>query len=415
MENAVKLYAWHFMAWPYLPPDFDDRYDSGWVTVPNSLFDRQKARGLYQQYIDQLVAADELGFDGMVLNEHHQNIYGLMPSPNLIAAALTQKTKRGKIVILGNLLPLQINPLRVAEEYAMLDNMSDGRLIAGFAPGAGPETFNYDVSSPIAREQFWEAVDLIQRAWTEPGPFAHEGRHYPLRYVNPWPQPTQKPHPEIWIPSSRSTETLIKIAQRGYSYFLSSRSHGSETAKAQVQFAKILADHGQRFNPFRMGILLSTYVAETDEQAKAEAKEGVWYFLKNCLKGHVRREGRQLTFGAGIPYFSVDDFRSYLKFTDPTKPLLGDAEDFDDLVRSGSIIVGSPETVYQRFMDILVHAKAGHLLIQFHMGNMKDALARKSMRLFATEVAPRLRADSAKLFGREFPEMERQLAPEMAK
>ena len=191
MSDPVQLYCWHFMAYPHLPADFDEKYDTGWVTVPNSLWDKDKSRGLYQQYIDQLAYADELGFDGMVLNEHHQNIYGLMPSPNLIAAALTQRTKRGKIVILGNLLPLHLNPLRVAEEYAMLDNMSDGRLIAGFAPGSGPETFNYNVPSAATRSQFWEAVDFIQRAWTEPGPFAHEGRHYPMRYVNPWPQPTQ--------------------------------------------------------------------------------------------------------------------------------------------------------------------------------------------------------------------------------
>ena len=125
------------MSYPYLPADFDEKYDTGWVTVPNSLWDAQKSRGLYQEYIDQLAYADELGFDGMVLNEHHQNIYGLMPSPNLIAAALTQRTKHGKIVILGNLLPLHLNPLRVAEEYAMLDNMSDGRLIAGLRAGLG--------------------------------------------------------------------------------------------------------------------------------------------------------------------------------------------------------------------------------------------------------------------------------------
>ena len=234
MTDPVQLYCWHFMAYPHLPADFDEKYDTGWVTVPNSLWDAEKSRGLYQQYIDQLAYADELGFDGMVLNEHHQNIYGLMPSPNLIAAALTQRTKRGKIVILGNLLPLHLKPLRVAEEYAMLDNMSDGRLIAGFAPGSGPETFNYDVPSAPTRGQFWEAVDLIARAWTEPGPFVHEGRHYPMRYVNPWPQPTQKPHPPIWIPGSRSRETLVQIAKRGYCYFLSSRSHGKETARSQV-------------------------------------------------------------------------------------------------------------------------------------------------------------------------------------
>ena len=412
MRNSVQLYCWHFMSYPYLPADFDEAYETGWVTVPNRLWDSERSRGLYQEYIDQLAYADEIGFDGMVLNEHHQNIYGLMPSPNLIAAALAQKTSRGKIVILGNLLPLHLNPLRMAEEYAMLDNMSDGRLIAGFAPGSGPETFNYDVPAAPSREQFWEAVDLIRRAWTQDGPFAWEGRHYPLRYVNPWPRPTQRPHPPIWIPSSRSTETLVNIAKRGYCYFLSSRSHGSETAKSQAQFARILADHGDRFDPFRMGILLSAYVAETDAQARAEAKEGVWYFLKNCLKGHLRREGRQLTAGPGIPYIAPSEFRNYLKFADPTTPLLGDAEDWSDLERSQSIIVGSPETVYRRIFDLIEHAKAGHLLIQFHMGNMADALTRKSMRLFAEQVAPRLKADSARLFARHFPELER--TPELA-
>src|SRR6266567_2672675 len=179
MMKPVQLFCWHFMAYPYLAKDFDEKENSGWVTVPNRLWDNNKARGLYQEYIDQLAYADEIGFDGMVLNEHHQNIYGLMPSPNLIAAALSQKTKRGKIVILGNLLPLHLSPLRVAEEYAMLDNMSDGRLIAGFAPGSGPETFNYDVASAPSREQFWEAVDLISRAWTEDGPFAWKAATIP--------------------------------------------------------------------------------------------------------------------------------------------------------------------------------------------------------------------------------------------
>src|SRR5918996_3386025 len=162
--KPVQLFCWYFMAYPYLGRDFDEKEYTGWVTVPNSLWDNNKARGLYQEYIDQLVYADELGFDGMVLNEHHQNVYGLMPSPNIIAAALTQRTKHGKIVVLGNLLPLHRNPLRVAEEYAMIDNMSGGRLIAGLAIGGGPEAFNYDVPQPQARGQFWEAVDLIKRA-----------------------------------------------------------------------------------------------------------------------------------------------------------------------------------------------------------------------------------------------------------
>ena len=114
--QAVQLYCWHFMAYPYLPPDFDDRYESGWVTVPNTLWDRDLANTLYNEYIDQLVYGEELGFDGLVLNEHHQNIYGLMPAPNLIAAALTQRTTKSRIVILGNILRIHLNTLRIAEE-----------------------------------------------------------------------------------------------------------------------------------------------------------------------------------------------------------------------------------------------------------------------------------------------------------
>jgi alkanesulfonate monooxygenase SsuD/methylene tetrahydromethanopterin reductase-like flavin-dependent oxidoreductase (luciferase family) len=247
-------------------------------------------------------------------------------------------------------------------------------------------------------------VDLIREAWTRDGPFAFEGRHYPLRYVNPWPLPTQRPHPPIWILGARSRDTLTQIARHGYSYFLSSRSHGKDTARSVAQFAGVLKEHGDAYRPDRMGILLSAYVAPTDRQAQEEARRGVWYFLKNCLKGHQRREGRQLTFGPGVPYIPPDEWRNYLKSSDPTAPLLGDARDWDDLSESQSIIVGSPDTVYQRFMAILEHAPVGHLLIQFHLGDMADDSVRRSMALFATEVAPRLREATEKTFGANFPQ-----------
>lgn len=392
------------MAYPYLPPDFDEKYETGWVTVPNSLWDREKTKGLYQEYIDQLAYGEELGFDGLVLNEHHQNVYGLMPSPNIVAAALTQRTQRAKIVVLGNLLPLHLNPLRVAEEYAMIDSMSGGRLIAGFALGGGPEAFNYDIPQPQARTRYWEAVDLIHRCWTEDGPFSHEGRHYPLRYVNIWPKPQQRPHPPIWIPGALSIETMEEVAKRGYCYFLSSRAHGAATRKAAQRFAEIIRNHGGRFDPFRMGILLSVYVSESDEQARTESREGIWYFLKNCLKGHLRKEGRTLTFGPGVPSTSVRSWEQYLKNTDPGAKMLGDARDWDELDAWGSITYGSPKTVREKLWSLIEQAGVGNLLIQFHFGNMRPELARKSMRLFATEVAPMLRQESGALFAREYPQ-----------
>src|SRR2546428_278166 len=135
----MQFYFFHLMPWPYLPDDFDQKYDSAWVWLPNSLYDPVKGHDLYNEYIDTLAYADELGFDGVCVNEHHQTAYGLMPSPNLIAAALTQRTRRCRIAVIGNALPLYNPPLRVAEEFAMLDVLSGGRLHAGMVIGGRPE------------------------------------------------------------------------------------------------------------------------------------------------------------------------------------------------------------------------------------------------------------------------------------
>ena len=154
-----------------------------------------------------------------------------------------------------------------------------------------------------------------------------------------------------------------------------------------------------------MGVLLSVYVAETDEQAREEAAEGVWYFLRNCLKGHLRREGRTQPFGPGIPSQSVRSWENYLRNTESGRDLLGDAKDWDTLDAGGSIIAGSPETVRKRLMELIELAGVGNFLIQFHFGNMKPELARNSMRLFATEVMPHLRTESAELFARDYPNL----------
>ena len=122
--------------------------------------------------------------------------------------------------------------------------------------------------------------------------------------------------------------------------------HGGAIAKALQEFAKILEDAGSRYDPFRMGILMSAYVAETDEQARTESHEGVWYFLKNCLKGHLRNfQGRSMTFGPAVPNVDLADYRRVLENTKPGRAMLGDADDWEALIKAQSIIVGSPDTV----------------------------------------------------------------------
>ncbi len=111
-----------------------------------------------------------------------------MPSPNLIGSILARQTKRVKIAVVGNALPLYNPPTRVAEEFAMIDVISGGRLIAGMVVGGGPEYYANSINPTHARAKFSEALDLIMQAWTRPGPFTFNGKHYKLRYVNPWPR-----------------------------------------------------------------------------------------------------------------------------------------------------------------------------------------------------------------------------------
>src|ERR687885_1543728 len=124
----MEFYFFHLMPWPYLPPDFDQRH-SAWVDLPNSSYDPVRGRQIYNDYLDQLASAEPLGFDGVCVNEHHQNSYGTMPAPNIIASMLIPRTQRLKIALVGNGIPLRDHPLRVAEEVAMMDVISGGRVL----------------------------------------------------------------------------------------------------------------------------------------------------------------------------------------------------------------------------------------------------------------------------------------------
>jgi alkanesulfonate monooxygenase SsuD/methylene tetrahydromethanopterin reductase-like flavin-dependent oxidoreductase (luciferase family) len=187
----MKFFFFHLMPYADLDLNFTEKHKSAWVTLPNSYYDPVKGHALYQRYLDELEYADELGFDGVCVNEHHQTAYGLMPIPAVTAGALARRTRRAKIAVLGRALPLLNNPLVVAEEYAMLDSITGGRLVAGFVRGIGAEYHSSGTNPAESHERFHEAHDLILRAWTEPGPFLFESKHYHFRYVNVWPRPTR--------------------------------------------------------------------------------------------------------------------------------------------------------------------------------------------------------------------------------
>ncbi|MBV9776579.1 MAG: LLM class flavin-dependent oxidoreductase, partial [Acetobacteraceae bacterium] len=194
------------------------RYGATALTFSNRHFDPVAGSRLYNQYLEDYVYAEECGADGIMLNEHHNAPFCMQAKTNICASILAAMTKRVKIVLLGNPLPLAENPIRLAEELAMIDMISKGRLVSGFVRGGGQEQLAAGVNPAFNRERFEEAHDLIVKIWTQPGPFRWEGTHYQHRVVNPWAVPLQKPYPRVWIPGVLSKETILWAARHRYPY-----------------------------------------------------------------------------------------------------------------------------------------------------------------------------------------------------
>ncbi|MBV9418306.1 MAG: LLM class flavin-dependent oxidoreductase, partial [Alphaproteobacteria bacterium] len=266
----MKFTWFNLMPWPYLPDDFRETNRSVWVDIDQKLFDPVKSHEVYNTYLDLLEYAADVGFDAIGCNEHHQNGYGIMPSPNIIAAALSRRTKDVGLVVLGNSIALYNPPVRVAEEFAMLDCISGGRLIAGFPVGTSMDTnFCYGQIPALTREKYQEAHDLIIKAWTTREPFAFNGRYNKLRHVNIWPRPIQQPHPPIHIPGGGSVETYDFCIDNTYSYsYLSFSGYIRAKALMDGYWKRVDERKTPDKSPYRAGFAQTICVADTDAEAE---------------------------------------------------------------------------------------------------------------------------------------------------
>jgi alkanesulfonate monooxygenase SsuD/methylene tetrahydromethanopterin reductase-like flavin-dependent oxidoreductase (luciferase family) len=378
-------FTWfNLMPWPYLPDDFREKNRSVWVDIDQSLYDPVRGHQVYNDYLDLLEYADALGFDGIGVNEHHQNGYGLMPSPNLMAAALTRRTSRAALVVLGNSIALYNPPLRVAEEFAMLDVMSGGRLVAGFPVGTSMDTnYCYGTIPGLTREKYAEAHALIMRAWRERTPFAFNGRYTKLRHVNIWPNVLQQPHPPIHIPGGGSVETYDFCIDNTYSYcYLSFSGYLRAKALMDGYWKRVAERAAPDASPYRAGFAQTVFVADTDEQAERLYAEHAFYFYNRCL--HVYPG-----FADAPGYRTIKTIQSGAlnQYTRPNYPTLT----WKDLVDGGYIIAGSPETVRQRFVELIKGLRVGNIFLLLHVGNMPKDKCMYSSKLFAEKVLPQLR------------------------
>jgi alkanesulfonate monooxygenase SsuD/methylene tetrahydromethanopterin reductase-like flavin-dependent oxidoreductase (luciferase family) len=380
----VEFVCFHLM--PYRPLDMAARRKerSAWVVLPNSFYDPVKGAKEYKSYIDQLVYAEQLGFDVIAVNEHHQTAYGMMPAPNLIASALIQRTRRVKIAVLGRALPLVNNPITIAEEFAMLDNLSEGRLVAGFVRGIGTEYHATGLNPAFSHERYQEAHDLIVAAWTKPGPFEFEGQHFNYRYVNLWPRPYQTPHPPIWIPSQGSSETIQWAADPARKYPFLVTFSASELV---IRYLKMYRDQARQFgyeaDGAQLGWAVPVYVADTDERARSEAKAGIESLFNDYLNNPW-----EMLLPPG--YMSLPSMLRTMKL----RKSLGSGamrQTVDDLVGSGTAVIGSPRTVRDAIARMRDATGFKRLVTMLQFGVMPDDLARRNMEMFSSEVIPHFR------------------------
>ena len=380
----MQFHAFHLMPYRHLDLAQADEHRSYWVNLPNTLWDRSKGPALYAEYIGQLAYAAACGFDGVCVNEHHQTAYGLMPAPNLIASALIERTRgtKVKVAVLGRALPIVNNPVTIAEEFAMLDNMSEGRLIAGFVRGIGCEYHSSMVNPILSHERFHEAHDLIVQAWTRDGPFDFVGEHYNLNYVSLWPRPVQLPHPPIWVPSQGSRETIEWVAAPERKYpLLMAFSPVDTVVRFHEAYRKAALDFGYEVSGDQLGWSTPVYVGESDEEAYAEAAPHI-----EALFNHFFHIPLEYLFPPG--YTSINSFQAMMEFR---KGLATSKQTLSDLMTRGNCIVGSPKTVAARIREL--HERTGFRLMvpMIQFGTLPDDLVRKSTQLFASEVAPALR------------------------
>ena len=417
------MHMMYFTERPYRDvPEEEVIRNRSFFGVPNTFYDPEVGARYYNEYIDEAIYAEELGFDAIMLNEHHGTPFCMGAVMNVEAAILARVTKKARIVLLGNPLPVLKHPLRMAEELAMIDLISKGRLVPGWVRGAGSEQIFNNANPAYNREYFNEAHDVVIAAWTRPGPFRWEGKHFNYRYINPWVLPYQKPHPPIWIPGVISPETVIWCAEHRYPYIgLGTALHS--TVELWNLYQQTAAREGYVAGSENFGYLQQIHVSDTEGKAQEEGKAALfgggaanfsrpeWTLPPGYnSKEATRRLARQATdYGfLGITSEKLAEAQ-YGERRDPNEPkgrtrerlmrgevsieeakqkIYGQYQKAQDGLQ---IIIGTPKTVIPRLKLILEVLRPGVMGLFQAQGPLSSEQRMNSIRLMGQEVLPALR------------------------
>src|SRR5580692_10625384 len=353
------------------------------LNFSNSYYDSVAGSRLYNEYLEDYILAEESGGDGIMLNEHHNAPFCMQAKTNIFAAILAAMTKRVKIVILGNPLPLCDNPIRMAEELAMIDMISKGRLVPGFVRGGGQEQLASGVNPAFNRERFIEAHDLIQKIWTQPGPFRWEGTHYQHRVVNPWAVPLQKPYPRVWIPGVLSKEKVILTAQQRYPYIALNTAIDA-TKVIWDTYSKAAAEVGYTAGPENFGYLIRVHVQDTMEKALRNARQFMW------MQGEFTGLAHPV-WANPSGYFSPSGRRGFVEFAVGRAINPRGNPTFEQQVADTMIVCGTPKTVIPQLKHLIEQTRPGIMGIWANDGTVPRDDRRRCIELLVKEVMPAVR------------------------
>ena len=358
------------------------------LTLSNEIYDPELGANLYNRYLDERLYAEEMGFDGLMLNEHHSTPFCMGGAMNIEAAILARMTKRAKIVLLGNILPIWDDPLWLVEQLAIIDMISRGRLVSGWVRGTGRESVSHNAPPPYNWERFQEAHDFIVKAWTTPGPFRWEGKHYHYRYVNPWARPYQKPHPPIWLPGVVSRDSLQWAARNRIPYIMLATEMGP-TKQAFELYHETAAEEGYESGTQNIGYLWKVHVDETEELAEQTARKYVQGPSNPFLAGN---EGT--ANGALLNLPGLTSRRRVLPTRDAATANRGGnvlARPFEEQQKNYTIVSGTPDTVIPKIRHVLETLRPGSVIFWDGDGAMTHEDQMRSLRLMGEYVIPAVR------------------------
>ena len=362
--------------------------------LPGKYFDREIASRTYEEHFQVWEEMDRLGFDGVGLNEHHTTPHGLMCSPNMMAAVGATRTKNLKFLILGELLPLH-NPLRIAEEIAMADCISKGRVWPGFARGVPREYRVFDVPQSESRARFEEAYDIILKAWTQ-DTFTHEGKFWSFKDLSIWPRPYQDPYPRTFVPFAGSGDTIAWAGRNNVRGVLPYK-HPGVAEDIIVYYAKCLAENGYTITPEHLCLFTETFIADSKEQAIEEYSPYYLYFNQTLW-----HHGSLPTPGSSAPPPPTSGY-DYLRpenrahgGLDRDKIRNMTASDLGPKIDASELAWGKPGDITDYLIHLAESTGSNVLLINMNFGALPKENFLNQIRRFGTEILPTLQKHEIK-------------------